>query len=87
MKKKQFSVEQIVAVLKQAELGMPVADPDPCVAQPARHQRGGGRLAAALRAAQSDDERHVAAPLSQRIQYEAMDTPRYLVIHRQHRTS
>ena len=26
MKKKRFSVEQIVAVLKQAELGMPVAD-------------------------------------------------------------
>ena len=26
MKKKQLSVEQIVAVLKQAELGMPVAD-------------------------------------------------------------
>ena len=25
-KKKRFSVEQIVAVLKQAELGMPVAD-------------------------------------------------------------
>ena len=26
MKKKRFSVEQIVAVLKQAELGMPMAD-------------------------------------------------------------
>ncbi len=26
MKHKRFSVEQIVAVLKQAELGMPVAD-------------------------------------------------------------
>jgi putative transposase len=26
VKKKQFSVEQIVAVLKQVELGMPVAD-------------------------------------------------------------
>ena len=26
MKRKQFAVEQIVAVLKQAELGMPVAD-------------------------------------------------------------
>lgn len=26
MKKKRFSVEQIVAILKQAELGMPVAD-------------------------------------------------------------
>lgn len=26
MKKKRFSVEQIVAVLKQAQLGMPVAD-------------------------------------------------------------
>jgi putative transposase len=26
MKKKWFSIEQIVAVLKQAELGMPVAD-------------------------------------------------------------
>lgn len=26
MKKKRFSVEQIVAVLKQAELGMPVSD-------------------------------------------------------------
>jgi len=26
MKKKRFSVEQIVAVLKQAELGLPVAD-------------------------------------------------------------
>jgi putative transposase len=26
MKKKRFSVEQIVAVLKQTELGMPVAD-------------------------------------------------------------
>lgn len=26
MKKKRFSVEQIVAVLKQADLGMPVAD-------------------------------------------------------------
>ncbi len=26
MKKRRFSVEQIVAVLKQAELGMPVAD-------------------------------------------------------------
>lgn len=26
MKKKRFSVEQIVAVLKQAELGMPVAE-------------------------------------------------------------
>jgi len=26
MKRKRFSVEQIVAVLKQAELGMPVAD-------------------------------------------------------------
>ena len=26
MRKKRFSVEQIVAVLKQAELGMPVAD-------------------------------------------------------------
>jgi putative transposase len=26
VKKKRFSVEQIVAVLKQAELGMPVAD-------------------------------------------------------------
>ncbi len=26
MKKKRFSVEQIVAVLKQAEMGMPVAD-------------------------------------------------------------
>ena len=26
MKKKRFSVEQIVTVLKQAELGMPVAD-------------------------------------------------------------
>ena len=26
MKRKQFSIEQIVAVLKQAELGMPVAD-------------------------------------------------------------
>jgi putative transposase len=26
MKKKRFSIEQIVAVLKQAELGMPVAD-------------------------------------------------------------
>jgi putative transposase len=26
MKRKHFSVEQIVAVLKQAELGMPVAD-------------------------------------------------------------
>jgi putative transposase len=26
MKKKRFSTEQIVAVLKQAELGMPVAD-------------------------------------------------------------
>ena len=26
MKKKRFSVEQIVAVLKQAEMGMPIAD-------------------------------------------------------------
>lgn len=26
MKRKRFSVEQIVAVLKQAELGMPIAD-------------------------------------------------------------
>jgi hypothetical protein len=26
MKKKRFSIEQIAAVLKQAELGMPVAD-------------------------------------------------------------
>ncbi len=26
MKRRRFSVEQIVAVLKQAELGMPVAD-------------------------------------------------------------
>jgi putative transposase len=26
MKKKRFSIEQIVTVLKQAELGMPVAD-------------------------------------------------------------
>ncbi|BBP98359.1 hypothetical protein BSFA1_34880 [Burkholderia sp. SFA1] len=26
MKRKQYSVEQIVAALKQAELGMPVAD-------------------------------------------------------------
>jgi putative transposase len=26
MKRKRFSVEQIVTVLKQAELGMPVAD-------------------------------------------------------------
>ena len=26
MKRKRFSVEQIIAVLKQAELGMPVAD-------------------------------------------------------------
>ncbi|MBU9275211.1 hypothetical protein [Burkholderia gladioli] len=26
MKRKCFSIEQIVAVLKQAELGMPVAD-------------------------------------------------------------
>jgi putative transposase len=26
MKRKQYSMEQIVAVLKQAELGMPVAD-------------------------------------------------------------
>ena len=26
MKRKRFSVEQIVAVLKQAELGMPMAD-------------------------------------------------------------
>ena len=26
MKKKRFSVEQIVAVLRQAELGLPVAD-------------------------------------------------------------
>jgi putative transposase len=26
MKKKRFSVEQIVAVVKQAELGLPVAD-------------------------------------------------------------
>lgn len=26
MKRKRFSVEQIVAVLKQAELGMPVAE-------------------------------------------------------------
>jgi putative transposase len=26
MRKKRFSVEQIVAVLKQAELGLPVAD-------------------------------------------------------------
>ena len=26
MKKKRFSIEQIVAVLKQAELGMPVAE-------------------------------------------------------------
>jgi putative transposase len=26
VKKKRFSVEQIVAVLKQAELGLPVAD-------------------------------------------------------------
>jgi len=26
MKRKRFSVEQIVAVLKQAELGLPVAD-------------------------------------------------------------
>jgi putative transposase len=26
MKKKRYSVEQIVAVLKQAELGMPIAD-------------------------------------------------------------
>lgn len=26
MKKKRFSVEQIVAILKQVELGMPVAD-------------------------------------------------------------
>ena len=26
MKKKRFSVEQIAAVLKQAQLGMPVAD-------------------------------------------------------------
>lgn len=26
MKRKRFSIEQIVAVLKQAELGMPVAD-------------------------------------------------------------
>jgi putative transposase len=26
MKKKRFSIDQIVAVLKQAELGMPVAD-------------------------------------------------------------
>ncbi len=26
MNKKRFSVEQIVAVLKQAELGLPVAD-------------------------------------------------------------
>ena len=26
MKRKQYSIEQIVAVLKQAELGMPVAD-------------------------------------------------------------
>lgn len=28
MKTKRFSVEQIVACLKQAELGMPVADRD-----------------------------------------------------------
>ena len=27
MKHKRFSVEQIVSVLKQAELGMPVAEP------------------------------------------------------------
>jgi len=27
MKRKRFSVEQIVAVLKQAEAGLPVADP------------------------------------------------------------
>jgi putative transposase len=26
MRKKRFSVEQIVAILKQAELGLPVAD-------------------------------------------------------------
>jgi putative transposase len=26
MKRKRFSVEQIVAILKQAELGLPVAD-------------------------------------------------------------
>lgn len=29
MKKKRFSVEQIVAVLKQAELGVPVAERRP----------------------------------------------------------
>lgn len=29
MKRKQYSVEQIVAALKQAELGMPVADLTP----------------------------------------------------------
>lgn len=27
MKRKQYSVEQIVTALKQAELGVPVADP------------------------------------------------------------
>jgi hypothetical protein len=27
MKHKRFSVEQIIAVLKQADLGLPVADP------------------------------------------------------------
>jgi len=27
MKRKRFSVEQIVAIVKQAEMGMPVAEP------------------------------------------------------------
>jgi len=36
MKRKHFPVEQIVAVLKQAELGMPVAD---VIRQVSHHRR------------------------------------------------
>lgn len=41
MKRKHFSVEQIVAVLKQAELGMPVADVIRQVGMPSKRSIAG----------------------------------------------
>lgn len=39
MKRKRFSVEQIVGILKQVEVGVPVADsPARCAASPAAAQ-------------------------------------------------
>jgi hypothetical protein len=47
VKKKRFSVEQITAVLKQAESGIPVGDVCRQAASPSRRSTGGRRSMAA----------------------------------------